>query len=119
MEKTKKALRSPEKIKDVSRFTRWVNQLDEKDKILNPDKRTIKWVLTLAVLFLLFAFSFILFPSVKLDKGKIEAIQNTEEIGKEKQGGLSKTESFDLPVDSFENHLKQKIYEHENIPEKK
>ena len=51
--------------KDVSRFTRWVNELDDKDKNLDPLKRKSKWILITAFLFALFAISFIWFPTGK------------------------------------------------------
>lgn len=114
MEKNVKPKLVHEKFSDVSRFTRWVNQLDEKDKTLDSLKRKKKWVLTLAVLFFLFALSFVLFPPVKLNKEKIAPLQKTEISGKAKNEGTA-IESFDLPVDSFENHLKRKIHEHQNI----
>ncbi len=44
------------KFKDVSRFTRWVNRMDEKDKSLNPMKRKSKWVITIILLFFCLGF---------------------------------------------------------------
>ena len=39
MDKSENKTVSSEKFKDVSHFTRWVNQLDEKDKTLDPAKK--------------------------------------------------------------------------------
>ena len=113
MEKTINKSGSSEKFKDVSRFTRWVNQLDEKDKTLNPTKRKSKWAITIAVLFLLFGLSFIWFPAVKLDSKNIEAPGQGTGTELQKQSGNT---GFEMPVDSFEQQLKIKI--NESIPEK-
>ena len=114
MEKNKNPKLTREKFTDVSRFTRWVNQLDEKDKALDSFKRKKKWGLTLVVFFFLFALSFILFLPVKLDKEKIAPLQKAKTIGKVKSEGTD-IKSFDLPIDSFENQLKRRIHEHQNI----
>lgn len=119
MEKNKNPKLIHEKFTDVSRFTRWVNQLDEKDKALDSFKRKKKWGSTLVVFFFLFALSFILFPPVKLDKEKIAPLQKAETTGKVKSEGTdiesTDVKSFDLPIDSFENQLKRRIHEHQNI----
>lgn len=108
MDKSENKTVSPEKFKDVSRFTRWVNQMDEKDKTMAPAKRKSKWVTTIAVLFLLFGLSFIWFPAVKLDSKNIEVPgQGTGRELQEKSGYTV----FEMPVDSFEQQLKRKIDE--------
>ncbi len=99
---------------DVSRFTRWVNQMDEKDKSLNPAKRRSKWILTLAILFILFGLSFILFPSIRLQHEPGESPLEKASSEKKQQSGQS---ALELPADSFEQILKQKI--HEDLSEKK
>jgi len=113
MDKSENRAVSPEQFKDVSRFTRWVNQMDEKDKMLNPLKRKSKWAITIAVLFLLFGLSFIWFPAVKLDSKNIEVPDQGTATEPQKQSGNA---GFEMPVDSFEQQLKIKI--NESIPEK-
>ena len=113
MDKSENKTVSPEKFKDVSRFTRWVNQMDEKDKTLDPVKRKSKWAITIAMLFLLFGLSFIWFPAVKLDSKSIEVPGQGTGTVLQKQSGNA---GFEMPVDSFEQQLKIKI--NESIPEK-
>jgi len=113
MDKSENRTVSPEKFKDVSRFTRWVNQMDEKDKKLNPVKRKSKWAITVAVLFLLFGLSFIWFPAVKLDSKNIEVPGQGTGREIQKQSGNT---GFEMQVDSFEQQLKIKI--HEDVSEK-
>lgn len=113
MDKTENKTTHSEKFTDVSRFTRWVNQLDEKDKLLNPPKRKSKWAITIAILFLLFGLSFIWFPAVKIDNTNMEVPGQGTEIKMHKK---SATPGFEMPADSFEQQLKRKI--DENIPEK-
>ncbi len=93
---------------DVSRFTRWVNQMDEKDKILNPAKRRKKWTLTVILLFLLFGLSFIWFPAVRVKHQTPATPAENTSPDKIKPAGHS---ALELPVDSFEQILKQKIHE--------
>ncbi|WP_372932101.1 hypothetical protein [Mariniphaga sediminis] len=96
------------KLKDVSRFTRWVNDLDFRDQSLTPRRRKRKWILIIGGIFILFLLSFLLFPSANPGSSKISSL----EAGIEKQSKEPAAQSaFDLPVDSFENHLKSVIYE--------
>lgn len=113
MDKSENKTISTGKIKDVSRFTRWIYQMDEKDKMLNPLKRKSKWTITIAILFLLFGLSFIWFPAVKLDSKSLEVPGQGTETEPQKQSGNT---GFEMPVDSFEQQLKRKIYE--DNPEK-
>lgn len=100
-------------LKDVSRFTRWVNDLDAKDQSLNPRARKGKWIATLSVFFVLFVLSFILFPSVKVEYKNLEGTRQEETpVNKE----ANKPSPLGMPVDSFEQQLKHKIYE--DLPEK-
>ena len=95
-------------LKDVSRFTCWVNDLDTKDQSLTPRRRRRKWILLTGGIFILFLLSFLLFPSANPGSSKI----SSPETGIEKQSKEPAAQSaFDLPVDSFENHLKSVIYE--------
>lgn len=90
----------------------WISRADRKDEALEPAVRNRKWLLILSTLFLLFAVSFIWNPMVQLSNKKIEA--------PDKPGNLDKKTprpTFEMPIDSFENHLKRNI--HENISEKK
>ena len=89
----------------------WISRVDTKDKSLNPAVRKRKWVLILSALFVLFAASFLWNPMTELSSNKLD-IPN-------KPGNLDKktiTPTFEMPVDSFELHLKRNI--HENISEK-
>ena len=95
-------------LKDVSRFTRWLNELDTKDKSLTTRRRKRKWILITGGIFILFLLSFLLFPSANPGSSRI----SSPEAGIEKQSKEPAAQSaFDLPVDSFENHLKSVIYE--------
>src|SRR5690554_2851393 len=100
-------------LKDVSRFNRWVHQMDTRDQSLNPRARKGKWIATVSVLFALFVLSFILFPSVKVKYKNLEGIRQEETpVNTE----TTVPAPLEMPVDSFEQQLKQKI--NENLPEK-
>ena len=96
-------------FKDVSRYTRWINRMDELDESLAPSKRKAKWLILLGTLFLSFVLSFILFPSANLEQeaigGPVLMHQPSTKI--EKQAAPS----FEMPTDSFENLLNRQIYE--------
>ena len=95
-------------FQDVSRFTRWINGLDEKDTLLRPQARKRKWIISLSSLFLLFVFSFIWIPGVEV-KHKNLTGKNPKEVNTmQKPAG---TNSLEMPVDSFELQLKQKFHE--------
>ena len=100
-------------LKDVSRFTRWVYELDAKDQSLNPRARKGKWITTLSVLFTLFVLSFILFPSAEVKHEKLQGIRQ-EETPVSTEGTVPAP--LEMPVDSFEQQLEHKI--HEDLPEK-
>ena len=100
--------------KDHSRFTRWVNGLDEKDKSLDPVIRKSKWILITASLFTLFGISFIWIPRENVERHLLKVPQAGPLVNAPLQSGRS---AFEMPVDSFENQLKQTI--HEGISEKK
>lgn len=100
-------------MKDHSRFNRWVQNLDEKDKSLTPLVRKSKWVLIVTSVFVLFGLSFIVFPTAKINSDSFQAPFETTEKASEQTSAQS---AFELPVDSFENHLKSKI--HEEVSEK-
>ena len=102
-----------EKSKDVSRFNRWLKDLDEKDKSLNTGVRKRKWILILSGIFILFVLSFILFPASSVSPEKMDSPFSKNE---EPNNETSPRSAFELPVDSFENQLKRKLYE--DVPEK-
>jgi hypothetical protein len=102
-----------EKPKDVSRFNRWVKDFDEKDKSLNEGVRKRKWILIMAGIFFLFLLSFILFPASYLKSEKLDSPLSEIKTSSKEPSARS---AFELPVDSFENHLKTVI--DEDIPEK-
>ncbi len=97
-----------QKFKDVSRFTRWVNDLDVKDKSLTTRKRKRKWTLITGGIFILFILSFLLFPLANQETSQLPspATKTGNHLNEP-----SVQSAFDLPVDSFENHLKSIIYE--------
>ncbi len=95
-------------FRDVSRFTRWINGLDEKDKLLRPQARKRKWIISLSSLFLLFVLSFIWFPGVEVKHKNLTGKTPEEVTTLQKPAG---TNALEMPVDSFEQQLKQKIHE--------
>ena len=102
------------KFKDDSRFIRWVNDMDEKDKTLSIRRRRQKWIIITGGIFVLFVLSFLLFPAANPDNSKI----SNPNIKAENQSVEPAAQSaFDLPVDSFENHVKSIV--HEELSEKK
>ena len=109
-------MKSPQ-FKDVSRYTRWINRMDEMDKDLSPVKRQTKWLLFLGFLFLSFALSFILFPDAKFNHEKLASPALSAEQPIQKKSLIS---PFEMPVDSFENLLKRRVHENKlHVPEKK
>ena len=107
-------------FKDVSRFTRFIGQMDDKDKRLDPKKRKAKWIVVLSALFLLYMASFLL-PTPDLSHTSLEpegTILTSDSILSEiLNSDKQKTLTFEMPVDSFENLLKKRI--HENNAEAK
>lgn len=99
------------KLRDDSRFTRWVQELDEKDRSLSPMVRKSKWLLILAVIFCLFVISFIWMPEVRVNTGLAES-----PMLKTDSSNNAVTSTFEISVDSFENRLKQQF--NEKLPEK-
>jgi hypothetical protein len=106
------------RFQDVSRFTRMVSQLDSRDRSLDPKRRKGKWILILCGLFLLFLASFLLpFPDVsheKIGSGESFLPADSAKVGQSVQATFP---GFEMPVDSFENLLRQHI--NEDIPETK
>jgi hypothetical protein len=101
------------RFKDVSRYTRWINSLDEKDKALSPVKRKNKWLFLMGILFLLFVLSFALFP---FSGFKHKSLSGPNSVLKKNQVQPA-AHPFEMPADSFEQFLKSRI--HENISEEK
>ncbi len=118
IETERKQTKPSQRFMDVSRFTRLINNIDQKDKDMNPEKRKRKWFFVLAGLFLLYLVSF-LFPAPKLSRGSIGPVQTSvpSDSVLDKTGKNQKSMTFEMPVDSFENILKKQI--HEKLPEKK
>lgn len=100
-------------IKKENRFSQWLNLLDEKDRAMNPTKRKGKWMFALCALVILFGLSFIWFPAAKLDQPEI----TTPVEQPAQQKSQTSRSAFEMPADSFEIILKQKI--HEDLAEKK
>ena len=104
------------RISETIRFHEWIDRLDKKDQKLDPAKRRKKWALILGASFLVYLLSFFVFPKPAITHEPIQSVsEETPEI--EKNLKRKKSLSFEMPVDSFENALKQEI--HESIPEKK
>jgi hypothetical protein len=100
-------------VKKENRFSHWLKMLDEKDRALNPTKRKGKWMFALCALVILFGLSFIWFPAAKLDQSEITApVEKPAPIKSQ-----APRSALEMPVDSFENILKQKI--NEDLAEKK
>ncbi|SHE35730.1 hypothetical protein SAMN05444274_101149 [Mariniphaga anaerophila] len=95
-------------FKDVSRFTRWINGLDEKDRLLSPRGRKKKWVIFLCILFLLFVLSFTWFPRVTVEH---QALPGKTPVRTDTVQFPSGTGIMELPADSLEHPLKQKSNE--------
>jgi len=93
-------------LKDVSRYTRWVNRMDKQGTNLKSHKH--EWLLVLAFLLLIFILSFILFPGSQPDYEAME--QQLIELNQEKDQAPV-YHSLDMPVDTFEQLLKRKIHE--------
>ena len=100
-------------VKKENRFSRWLTALDEKDRAMNPMKRKGKWVFALCALVILFGLSFIWFPAANLDQSEI-TFPVEKPVSQKNQSTRS---ALEMPADSFEIILKQKI--HENLAEKK
>jgi hypothetical protein len=104
------------RISKAIRFQEWVDRMDQKDKTLDSKRRKKKWTIILAASFLLYLLSFFVFPKPAITHEPIQPVsEGNSEI--EKNLKRKKSLSFEMPVDSFENALKQKI--HEKLPEKK
>lgn len=107
--------RSFGQIKSLSGlFEAWLSRADEKDKALAPAVRKGKWILILMVFFLLFSSSFIWLPMAQLLGHQLESPTGNTNLNRQVE---SKSPTFEMPVDSFENQLKQNL--HENLPTKK
>ena len=94
-------------IKKENRFIRWLKMLDEKDRAMNPTKRKGKWMFALCALVILFGLSFIWFPAAKLDQSEITSPVEKPAPPKSQ----TPRSALEMPADSFEIILKQKIHE--------
>ena len=104
------------RISEAIRFREWVDRMDQKDKTLDPRRRKKKWMVILSVSFLVYLLSFFVFPEPAITHEPIQPVSDSHAEG-EKTLKRKKSLSFEMPVDSFENALKQEI--HEKLPEKK
>ena len=104
------------RISEAIRFHQWIDRVDEKDKKLDPAKRKQKWTIILCISFLIYLLSFLVFPKPVLTHESIQPVsEENPDVNKVLKS--KKSLSFEMPVDSFENALKQEI--HEKLPEKK
>lgn len=99
---------------DISRYTRWLNEMKENEKRISPKKRQLIWGFVMGVLFVLYITSFFQFPDPAVGHQPLNPLPAT---GKAVGDSLKKEKSmtFDMPVDSFEQYLKKVI--HEKLPE--
>jgi hypothetical protein len=93
------------------RLDAWIQKADQDDQSLDPVIRRRKWILILCAHFALFAASFLLNPMMQLSDDAIDLSKEQE-----KSQYQNSTYGFEMPVDSFENHLKTNI--HEKLSEK-
>jgi len=99
--------RATARITDVSRFTRWVNQLDEKEAAMSPRHRKRKWLLTVFLLVVVFVLSFFWLPPVGIGHFNPEPLLPPDSIELQTVPGMP----FSIPTDSFEKQLKMRMYE--------
>ena len=95
---------------NISRYTRWMNQMEEKERRMSPTRRKHKWLVILTGMFLLFLSSFFLFPGPGISHQPLSPLSET---GGPSADTLKKRMSltFDMPVDSFEQKLKKQLHE--------
>ncbi len=105
------------RISETIRFQEWIDRLDKKDQKLEPAKRKKKWMLILGTTFFLYLSSFFVFPKPAITHEPIQPVSEGTNADGTKTLKRKKSLSFEMPVDSFENALKQEI--HEKLPEKK
>ena len=86
-------------------FDLWVQTADQDDKALDPVIRKRKWILILSGLFVLFVASFVWKPMMELSESSLETPNGMERPVEENRL------TFEMPIDSFENHLKRNINE--------
>jgi hypothetical protein len=108
-------MKNGKNLQDKKIFTegidKWITKADLEDQSLDPVIRRRKWLLILCTLFALFAASFLLNPMMQLSDDAIDLSKEQE-----KSPYQNSTYGFEMPVDSFENHLKTNI--HEKLSEK-
>ncbi len=105
------------RIGETIRFQQWVDRMDQKDKTLDPKRRKRKWMIIFGASFLIYLLSFFVFPKPAITHEPIQPVSDSGNVDGAKTPKRKKSLSFEMPVDSFENALKQEI--HESIPEKK
>ena len=103
-----------QKAENPGRIARMIKKLDSRDQGLDPAKRRQKWILILSVLFLLYLSSFLL-PPPEFSHPKLEprelSLRKNSPLSAAPDSSLQKSLTFEMPVDSFENLLKQRIHE--------
>jgi len=105
------------RISEAIRFQEWVDRMDQEDKALDPKRRKRKWMIILGASFLIYLLSFFFFPKPAITHEPIQPVSEGSNAEGAKTLKRKKSLSFEMPVDSFENALKQEI--HEKLPEKK
>jgi hypothetical protein len=98
------------RISETIRFHEWIDRLDKKDQKLDPAKRKKKWMLILGATFFLYLASFFVFPKPAITHEPIQSV-TAGNLEIEKNLKRKKSLSFEMPVDSFENALKQEVHE--------
>ncbi|MGV8092071.1 MAG: hypothetical protein AB2L24_09440 [Mangrovibacterium sp.] len=109
-----KQIINEQKPDNPGRIARLVKKLDMQDKDLDPKKRKRKWIFVLSGLFLLYLISF-LFPMPELSHKPLgpeeHALLKDTALPATPNSPAQKSMTFEMPVDSFENLLKQHIHE--------
>ncbi|WP_439185422.1 hypothetical protein [Carboxylicivirga taeanensis] len=96
----------------IKKYTKdLLQKVDEQDKGLSQQKRTIKWIVILGILFMLYVLSFMQ-SHLSLNHHLMKTLWGeavTDSLGND---STELTQSpFALPVDSFEQLLNQQIHE--------
>jgi hypothetical protein len=98
--------------KPIKKYTKdLLQKADEQDKGLSQQKRTIKWILILGILFMLYLLSFMQ-SNLSLNHHLMKTPSGEPVADSSGNDSTQLPQSpFALPVDSFEQLLNQQIHE--------
>lgn len=97
-----------------TRFYQWVSRADANDKSLDSDIRKRKWGLILSASVFLFGLSFCWSPILEFVRKDFQRLKINPKKNND-QDALTPT--FEMPVDSFELHLRKNLDIHEKQAE--